>query len=78
MIEGRYDPQFALDGLRKELGLISSAVRGAGLDPALLDALSDLYSSAAALGHGTDDIAAVYTAFAAAGPPAPGRDAPTV
>ncbi|MBD7982281.1 NAD(P)-dependent oxidoreductase [Oerskovia sp. Sa2CUA9] len=74
MIAGEFAPQFALDGLRKDIGLISEAAAQAHLDPALLDALSDLYGSAAARGHGSDDIAAVYTAFGTARAPSPASD----
>lgn len=74
MIAGEFAPQFALDGLRKDIGLISEAAAQAHLDPALLDALTDLYGSAAARGHGRDDIAAVYTAFGTARAPSPARD----
>lgn len=63
MLAGRFDPQFALDGLRKDIGLITEAADQAGLDPALLDALAGLYGIAAERGHGGDDIAAVYAAF---------------
>ncbi len=74
MIGGEFAPQFALDGLRKDIGLISEAAAQAHLDPALLDALSDLYGSAAARGHGGEDIAAVYTAFGTPGAPSPASD----
>ncbi len=63
MISGSFDPQFALDGLRKDIGLIAEAARGAGVSTTLLDALDRVYAQASADGHGGDDIAAVGTAF---------------
>lgn len=63
MIEGDYPASFALDGLRKDLGLITEAARGAEVDTTLLDALGEVYAAAAAKGHGDDDISAVYTGF---------------
>jgi 3-hydroxyisobutyrate dehydrogenase len=63
MMSNSFAPQFALDGLRKDIGLMIDAARGAGVDRTLLDALSAVYSNASANGHGGDDIAAVVTAF---------------
>ncbi|MDP9736860.1 3-hydroxyisobutyrate dehydrogenase [Flavobacterium sp. 260] len=64
MIGGDLAPQFALDGLRKDIGLIGDAARTAGVSTTLLDALDRVYADASAAGHGADDIAAVGTAFA--------------
>lgn len=63
MIAGEYPPQFALDGIRKDIGLITDAARDAGVSTVLLDALGRVYADASAAGHGSDDIAAVATAF---------------
>ncbi|WP_258374291.1 NAD(P)-dependent oxidoreductase [Curtobacterium sp. MCBD17_032] len=63
MIAGEFPAQFALDGLRKDIGLITAAARQAGVDTTLLDALGRVYAEASAAGHGGDDIAAVGTAF---------------
>ncbi|WP_209442878.1 NAD(P)-dependent oxidoreductase [Curtobacterium oceanosedimentum] len=63
MIGGDLAPQFALDGLRKDIGLIGEAARSAGVSTTLLDALDGVYGRASAAGHGGDDIAAVGTAF---------------
>ncbi len=63
MIRGEFPAQFALDGLRKDIGLITDAARDAGLSTVLLDALGRVYADASAAGHGGDDIAAVGTAF---------------
>lgn len=63
MLSGEYPAQFALDGLRKDIGLITDAARSAGVSTTLLDALGRVYADASAAGHGGDDIAAVGTAF---------------
>lgn len=63
MIDGAFPAQFALDGLRKDIGLITDAARSTGVSTVLLDALGRVYADASASGHGGDDIAAVGTAF---------------
>jgi 3-hydroxyisobutyrate dehydrogenase len=63
MIAREFPAQFALDGLRKDIGLITDAARSAGVSTTLLEALSRVYADASAAGHGGDDIAAVGTAF---------------
>ena len=63
MIAGEYPAQFALDGIRKDLGLMREAARGTRFDTGLLEALSGVYAAAAEQGHGDDDIAAVRTGF---------------
>lgn len=63
MIAGDYPPQFALDGLRKDVGLITEAAVASGVDTGLLAALGAVYASAAESGHGGDDIGAVFEAF---------------
>lgn len=63
MLAGEYPAQFALDGLRKDIGLITDAARSTGIATTLLEALGRVYGDASAAGHGSDDIAAVGTAF---------------
>jgi 3-hydroxyisobutyrate dehydrogenase len=63
MMAGEFPAQFALDGLRKDIGLITDAARANGVSTTLLDALGRVYADASAAGHGNDDIAAVSTAF---------------
>jgi 3-hydroxyisobutyrate dehydrogenase len=63
MMAGEFPAQFALDGLRKDIGLITDAARANGVSTTLLDALSRVYADASAAGHGSEDIAAVSTAF---------------
>lgn len=62
MMAGDFSPAFGLDGGRKDLTLIAEAARG--IDRSLLDGVRRLFDEAAKKGHGGDDLAAVYTAFA--------------
>ena len=63
MVGGDYAPSFALDGVRKDLGLITAAAQGVGADTRVLDAMDALYADASAAGHGEEDMAAVREAF---------------
>jgi 3-hydroxyisobutyrate dehydrogenase len=63
MIAGEFPAQFALDGLRKDIGLITEAAGDADVTTTVLEALGRVYADASAAGHGSDDIAAVGTAF---------------
>jgi 3-hydroxyisobutyrate dehydrogenase len=63
MIDDSFAPQFALDGLRKDIGLMVDAARGTGVSTTLLDALVRVYGAASEAGHGNEDIAAVVTSF---------------
>ncbi|MCY1694215.1 NAD(P)-dependent oxidoreductase [Curtobacterium sp. SL109] len=63
MMAGEFPAQFALDGLRKDIALITDAARANGVSTTLLDALGRVYADSSAAGHGKDDIAAVSTAF---------------
>ncbi|GHS88368.1 3-hydroxyisobutyrate dehydrogenase [Actinomycetota bacterium] len=65
MLTGAVEPQFALDGARKDLGLIEAAARGTGMDTGLVQALRAVYDRAAEQGHGGEDIATVVTGFRA-------------
>jgi 3-hydroxyisobutyrate dehydrogenase len=66
MIADSFAPQFALDGLRKDIGLMLDAAGGTGMSTTLLGALADVYAGASASGHGDEDIAAVVMGFRAA------------
>lgn len=66
MIERRFDPQFGLDGLLKDVRLMRDAATGAAVSTILLDALIGAYGEASQAGHGRDDIAAVVTSFESA------------
>lgn len=63
MVSGDLTPSFALDGARKDVGVITDAARESGVDTTLLEALRVLFGAASAAGHGADDMAAVHRAF---------------
>ena len=56
-------PSFALDGVRKDLGLIVEAAGPAGVPTVLLDAVRATFDAASERGHGGEDMAAVRAAF---------------
>ena len=57
------DPSFALDSVRKDVGLMVDSARSAGFPDDLLAALLGLYDRASEDGHGGHDMAAVRAAF---------------
>jgi 3-hydroxyisobutyrate dehydrogenase len=63
MLAGDFTPSFAVDGVVKDVGLITDAAQAAGVDSALLMALRSLYAEASRNGLGEADMAAVYTVF---------------
>jgi 3-hydroxyisobutyrate dehydrogenase len=63
MITGQFPASFAVDGAVKDTGLIAAAMREAGTDATLMDAVRQQYHQAAGCGHGEKDMAAVYFAF---------------
>jgi 3-hydroxyisobutyrate dehydrogenase len=64
MVAGSYEEaSFALDNLRKDVGLIRAAMAGAGVDTGLINAVAELDDSASERGLGHADIAAVVAAF---------------
>lgn len=54
---------FALDGVRKDVGLMLDAARGADFDDTLLRAVLACFDKASGQGHGGADMAAVAAAF---------------
>jgi 3-hydroxyisobutyrate dehydrogenase len=62
MLDGAFEPSFALDGVLKDIGLMHEAASAAGVDDTLLTTCPRCTSRR---GHGDDDMAAVYTAFRA-------------
>ena len=56
-------PAFAVDGVRKDVGLMIDAAETAGVPTPLLTALLGLYDTASERGHGGADMAAVRAAF---------------
>jgi 3-hydroxyisobutyrate dehydrogenase len=69
ILEGNRAPQFALDGLLKDLRL-AQATAGSSRATTYLDDLERLYAEASAKGNGGDDVAWVYDAVSA---PIPAR-----
>jgi 3-hydroxyisobutyrate dehydrogenase len=64
MLAEDWTPSFGVNGLAKDIDLMREAGAAAGsFDLALLNTLHELYAAAGQAGHGSDDIAAVRTAF---------------
>ena len=63
IIESSFAPQFSVDGVRKDTGLIREAVAAEGLSTALIDGVRAAFDAASEAGHGGDDMAAVYFGF---------------
>ena len=63
MLTDEYPPSFALDGVRKDLGLIRAGEERSGTRPTLTEAVLACFDAAAEQGHGADDMAAVVAAF---------------
>ena len=57
------DPSFALDSVRKDVGLMIDSAEAAGFPEDLLDTLLTIYDRASERGHGAADMAAVRAAF---------------
>jgi 3-hydroxyisobutyrate dehydrogenase len=62
MLDGAFDPAFALGGALKDSELILDAARAAGIDDGLLPTIRDHLARAVAAGHGDLDMAATYLA----------------
>jgi 3-hydroxyisobutyrate dehydrogenase len=63
MIAGQFPASFTVDGAVKDTGLIAAAMREAGTDTALIDAVARQFRKVADCGYGEEDMAAVYRAF---------------
>jgi 3-hydroxyisobutyrate dehydrogenase len=63
IIESSYAPQFSVDGVRKDVGLIRDAIAASGVSTALVDGVRAAFDAASEAGHGDDDMAAVYFGF---------------
>jgi 3-hydroxyisobutyrate dehydrogenase len=63
ILEERLAPQFALDGLLKDLRLIREAASASRVPTTLIDALVAAFATASEEGHGGEDIAAVVSSF---------------
>ncbi|MGZ4455736.1 MAG: NAD(P)-dependent oxidoreductase [Nocardioides sp.] len=60
MLDGGFEPSFALDGALKDAELILAAARAAGTDLAVLPGVREHFSRAVDAGHGDLDMAATY------------------
>ena len=60
MLDGAFDPAFALGGALKDADLILEAARSAGLDLGLLPGVREHFARAVEAGHGDQDMAATY------------------
>jgi 3-hydroxyisobutyrate dehydrogenase len=63
MIAEEFPPSFTVDGAVKDTELIAAAMREAGTDAALMEAVARQFRKTAEGGHGGEDMAAVYRAF---------------
>jgi 3-hydroxyisobutyrate dehydrogenase len=63
IIESSFAPQFSVDGVRKDTGLIRDAIAATGLSTVLVDGVQAAFDAASEAGHGDDDMAAVYFGY---------------
>ena len=63
MIERDFTPAFPLSGAAKDAALILAAMRMAGTDVQLMDALLRMFGAADQAGHGDEDMSAVFLAL---------------
>lgn len=63
ILESSLAPQFSVDGVRKDTGLIREAIVASELSTALVDGVRAAFDAASAAGHGDEDMAAVYFGF---------------
>ncbi|MEV5705495.1 NAD(P)-dependent oxidoreductase [Actinoallomurus sp. NPDC052274] len=62
ILSGELQPSFKAVGAAKDAGLVASAGRAAGAEPRLAEAVRDQMRRTVELGHGNEDMAAVYYA----------------
>ncbi len=62
MLDGSFDPAFALAGAAKDAALMVEAARTAGVDVAIVEVARRYLEAAADAGHGDKDMAATYLA----------------
>ena len=60
MLDGAFDPAFALAGALKDADMILEAARSAGLDLGVLPGVREHFARAVDAGHGDQDMAATY------------------
>jgi 3-hydroxyisobutyrate dehydrogenase len=66
IVQRRFEPSFRLELARKDAGLVLEAADAAGLQLLLTEAATAQFDRAIELGHGGEDMAAVYYAVAGA------------
>jgi 3-hydroxyisobutyrate dehydrogenase len=60
MLDGSFEPAFALDGALKDADLILEAASGAGVEMGLMPGIRDHLARASAAGHGDLDMSATF------------------
>ncbi len=63
MVTGEFPPAFTVSGVVKDGGLIAEALRDAGVDGRLWEAIRAEFGTAEDAGHGGEDMAAVVHAY---------------
>lgn len=63
MLDGDWTTSFSVDGVSKDVGLMLAAAQSSGFPTELLEAVRGRFDRASELGHGSDDMAAVRSAF---------------
>lgn len=63
ILEDNYAPSFSVSGAAKDARLIATAVERSGTDPALANAVREVFEQAERLGYGAEDMAAVAKAL---------------
>ncbi|MDX1874530.1 NAD(P)-dependent oxidoreductase [Mycolicibacterium sp. 120266] len=63
ILDSSFAPQFSVDGVRKDTGLIRDAIVASGLSTVLVDGVRAAFDAASEAGHGDEDMAAVYFGF---------------
>lgn len=65
MMAREFTPTFSLDGLEKDTSLIAEAIKDSGVDASVITAILGVTRRARDLGHGDEDMSAIYYAFRA-------------
>jgi 3-hydroxyisobutyrate dehydrogenase len=62
MLDGQFDPAFALDGMAKDAALMREAADRAGVEVPFVEVAQRYLGQASADGHGDEDMAAIFLA----------------
>ena len=68
ILAGEFPTSFSVTGVTKDAELIAAAMRGAGVDSGVMEAVREAFRRTADAGHGDEDMAAVVHAFRPAPP----------